>query len=192
MRKVEELSFLIVDDSVTIRKILASNLQKMGVKKIFQAKSGDEAFVVAKTEKIDIVLTDHNMVGTNGLGLVTKLRNDSKTENIFVIAISSEFDDSLKGQYQILGVSEFIHKPFSQTAFNSAVTAFLKSEDKNGGGYEKLSPKELQQLFSTGEFAVASQNENLEFDFGEKKLIVQIAELSKTARLYNMIELENI
>lgn len=69
--------------------------------------------MVAKTEKIDIVLTDHNMVGTNGLGLVTKLRNDSKTENIFVIAISIEFDDSLKGQYQILGVSEFIYKPFS-------------------------------------------------------------------------------
>jgi len=191
MKKIEELSVLIVDDSITIRKIITANLQKLGVTKIYQAKSGEEGYAAARANHIDIVLTDHNMAGMNGLGLVTKLRNDPKTENIFVIAVSSEFDAKLKADYGFFGVVQFIHKPFNQVSFNTAITAYLKACDNNGAEWEKPSPSELRTLLKDGNFAVSCQSQNLEFDFGEQKLVVGLEDLASKAKLYNMINLDD-
>ncbi len=130
------------------------------------------------------------MAGMNGLTMVTKLRNDPKTENIFIIAISIEFDTKLKSEYGGLGVFQFIHKPFNQTDFNNALTAYLKSEDKNGAGWEKPSPSELKELFKDGSFAVSCQNQNLEFDFGEQKLVLEMKDIAEKGKLYNMTELK--
>lgn len=192
MKKIEELCVLVVDDSVTIRKIITANLQKFGVSKIFQAKSGEEGYATARANNVDIVLTDHNMAGMNGLGLVTKLISDPKTENIFVIAVSSEFDDKLKSDYGFLGVVQFIHKPFNQLSFNNAIMAYLKSQDSNGAGWDKPTPSELRELLKDGNFAVSCQSQNLEFDFGERKLVVEIADIAAKSKLYNMIELEKL
>jgi CheY-like chemotaxis protein len=191
MKKLEELTVLVVDDSVTIRKIITTNLQKLGITKIFQAKSGDEGYGSAKTNKIDIILTDHNMAGMNGLDMVTRLRNDPKTESIFIIAVSSEFDAKLKDEYGRLGVFQFIHKPFNQTGFNNALLAYLKSEDKNGAEWEKPTPSKLKELLKNGDFAVSCQGQNLEFDFGTQKLVIELKDIADKAKLYNMIELKD-
>ncbi len=191
MKKLEELSVLIVDDSATIRKIIIANLQKLGVSKIFEAKNGEDGYSFAKTNPVDIIITDHNMDGMNGLGLVTKLRNDPKTENIFVIAVSSEFNAKLKADYGFLGVVQFIHKPFNQLSFNAAITAYLRSQDNNGANWEKPTPSELKALFQSRNFVVSCKNQNLEFDFGEQKLVVGLNDLAEKAKLYSIVELKD-
>lgn len=191
MKSKEELKVLVVDDSMTIRKIITTNLQKLGITNIFQAKNGEEGYTNAKLNKIDIILTDHNMAEMNGLAMVTKLRNDPKTEHIFVIAVSSEFDSTLKNEYGTLGVKNFIHKPFNQIEFNNAIKAYENASDSNGANWSKPTPTELKEFLKNGDFGVKCLTNEIEFDFGEQKLIVDIKDVAEKGRLYHMIELKD-
>ncbi|MGE4399690.1 MAG: response regulator [Campylobacterales bacterium] len=190
MKKIEDLNVLIVDDSITIRKIIAANLQKLGVTKILQAKSGDEGYQVSCSQAVDIILTDHNMSGMNGLGMVSKLRNNPKTEHIFVIAVSSEFDANLKQSYMALEVLNFIHKPFNQKEFNDAIMAYVNSSDKNGAGWERVTPSELDKLLSDGSFTVDYKEKNIELDFGGQKLLVEVKDVAEKGKMYTMLDLD--
>lgn len=190
MKKIEDLNVLIVDDSITIRKIIASNLEKLGVRKIVQAKSGDEGYQISCVQPVDIILTDHNMTGMNGLEMVTKLRNNTKTERIFVIAVSSEFDEKLKQAYSELEVYNFIHKPFNQKEFNDGIMAFINSSDKNGAGWDRVTSVELNELLANGKFKVEYKQNNLEIDFGGQKLLVDVKDLAAKGKMYSMMNLD--
>lgn len=130
------------------------------------------------------------MSGMNGLGMVSKLRNNPKTENVFVIAVSSEFDASLKQAYQALEVLNFIHKPFNQKGFNDAIMAYLNSTDKNGAGWERVTPSELDKLLCDGSFSIGYKEQSLELDFGGQKLLLEIKNVAEKGKMYTMLNLD--
>jgi len=190
MEDVKDLKILVVDDSITIRKIICANLQKIGVAKFFQAKDGDEAFRIAMSEKIDIVMTDHNMTGMNGLKLVSKLMNNPKTEDIFIIAMSSEFNEDLKAEYGFFGVTQFIHKPFNLDIFIRALSsACTKKTTPNA--WEKPTAEELETLLAEGDISAYKEGDQIVFAFGkDTKLFLKFSTMLEHSKMYKMFELD--
>ena len=72
----DRLKILVVDDNAHMRKLVSTILQAFGVSQVFEAESGERAWVVLREVNPDICVLDWVMEGMSGLDLVRKLRAD--------------------------------------------------------------------------------------------------------------------
>jgi len=103
---------LLVDDSATMRRIIARLFDDAGLPSPTEASDGEEAIVKFKAEKFDLVLTDWNMPNKSGLELVREIRAMGST--VPVIMITTEADKSRIAEALKAGVSDYIVKPFDR------------------------------------------------------------------------------
>jgi two-component system cell cycle sensor histidine kinase/response regulator CckA len=100
---------LVVDDHESIRKLLAMSLETVGFS-VLLAGSGPEALSIARSHKgrLDLLLTDLDMPGMDGVSLVLHLRTELPA--LPVIVMSGSWDPAIA---HIPGPTRFISKPFS-------------------------------------------------------------------------------
>ena len=73
------LRFLVVDDSVTMRRIVVNSLKNLGYDNFIEANDGKEALEkLAGDDSINFVITDWNMPVLSGLELTKNIRQDAK------------------------------------------------------------------------------------------------------------------
>lgn len=102
---------LVADDSSTMRKIIIRSLQAVGVPNASEAADGDEALKIFKPGDFDLVLTDWNMSGKNGLEVVREIRKLDKDVKIMMITTEAEKARVLEAIQA--GVSDYLVKPFT-------------------------------------------------------------------------------
>ncbi|MFI4874455.1 MAG: response regulator [Blastopirellula sp. JB062] len=102
---------LVADDSSTMRKIILRSLQAVGVPEAAEAADGDEALKVFKPGDFDLVLTDWNMPGKNGLEVVQEIRKIDKDVKIMMVTTEAEKSRVLEAIQA--GVSDYLVKPFT-------------------------------------------------------------------------------
>ncbi len=78
---------LVADDSSTMRKIILRSLTAVGVSSTVEAADGIEAVNLFKPGDFDLVLTDWNMPGKNGLEVITEIR--AQDANIPIIMVTT-------------------------------------------------------------------------------------------------------
>ena len=83
-----EIKVLVIDDSLTIRQGLSRDLQKLGLM-VTEASNGSEGFDIASGQRFDLIITDIELPGINGLDLCKKLKSGSATKSTPVIIVSS-------------------------------------------------------------------------------------------------------
>jgi two-component system, chemotaxis family, chemotaxis protein CheY len=181
---LKKLKVIIVDDSVTIRKIIKANLNKLGINEIFEASNGDDGFKLAKSLDANLAFFDYNMPGLNGVELTDKIRKDPKVSSLKIIAISSEFDDVVVSQFKTLGVHTFVDKPFDLSKFNEAVKPLMEEDDAKVG----LTRDVIERLFGEGLKTATIDGNNLIFDFGKEKLTISIDIFTASALHYQELE----
>lgn len=105
---------LIVDDSQTMRKVIRKSVALSGFRmgECWEAADGEEALAVIRAHPVDLILTDFNMPGMNGLDLTRKLKKDEKLEAIPVVMITTHNNDWVVKEGTSLGIRGFIQKPF--------------------------------------------------------------------------------
>lgn len=107
---------LLVDDSQMTRKLLKRLLQELGFKNIFIAKDASSAkstLLKHYKEKMpfDLLLSDINMPGQNGLELLKEIRADKLIGNIKIILCTSENEMENIIRAVDLGANDYIVKP---------------------------------------------------------------------------------
>ena len=102
---------LVVDDSSTMRKIILRSLQAVGVPSAVEAADGIEAVNLFKPGEFDLVLTDWNMPGKNGLEVITEIR--ALDANVPIIMVTTEAERGRVLQAIQAGVSDYLVKPFT-------------------------------------------------------------------------------
>ena len=102
---------LVADDSSTMRKIILRSLQAVGVESTVEAADGTEAVDKFKPGEFDLVLTDWNMPGKNGLEVVQEIR--TQDQNIPIIMVTTEAEKSRVVAAVQAGVSDYLVKPFT-------------------------------------------------------------------------------
>ena len=104
-------SILAVDDSASMRKMVAFTLTGAGVH-VVEAGDGQDAFEKAQTHHIDLVLTDQNMPRLDGLGLTKKLRETAKFKTTPILILTTESSDQMKQAGRSAGATGWLVKPF--------------------------------------------------------------------------------
>src|SRR6187549_700470 len=106
---------LVVDDSVTIRKVVSIILGESGYETI-TAENGEEALAKLKRERVDLVLTDFVMPKMNGFQFCREVRGDPSLRGLPIVLMSAK-GDKIRGQFvQQTGAMDAITKPFDPLA----------------------------------------------------------------------------
>ncbi|MDP8208522.1 MAG: response regulator [Candidatus Electryonea clarkiae] len=117
------MKILVVDDSITMRRIIVNHLNSSGYSDIVEAGNGVEA--LEKMSGVKLVLTDSNMPVMDGLSLVKEIRQSPVFREISIIMITNE-----GAQEEVLsalkeGVNDIVIKPFTRTILIDKVQSNL-------------------------------------------------------------------
>lgn len=118
-------SILAVDDSPSMRKMVAFTLAGAGFK-VVEAVDGQDALEKAEIENIDLVLTDQNMPRLDGIGLTRKLREDPKFKATPILILTTESSDQMKQAGRAAGATGWLVKPFDPARLIEIVRKVIK------------------------------------------------------------------
>ena len=117
---------LIVEDSATMRTLLASTLEELEQPvKVLEAANGFEALRVLPREPVDLVITDINMPEINGLELVSFVKGNDQYRAIPLIIVSTEGSDKDREKGMQLGADAYVVKPFEPDELRDVVVDLL-------------------------------------------------------------------
>ncbi|MCG8381537.1 MAG: response regulator [Gammaproteobacteria bacterium] len=116
-----ELELLVVDDSTMSRKQIKRILTNMGITNIHEAKDGQQAIEMIKTNFYDLLVTDYNMPNIDGQALVNFIRNKSNQSSLPILMITSEKDQGRLKAIQQAGVSALCDKPFEPQTIRTMI-----------------------------------------------------------------------
>ncbi|SRR6266571_3592148 len=105
-------AILVVDDSITMRQMVVFTLTSAG-HEVVEAADGNKALAAAKQRKFDLVITDVNMPGMNGIDLVQNLRGLPECKFIPILVLTTEAGAEVKQKGKGAGATGWIVKPFN-------------------------------------------------------------------------------
>ena len=115
---------MVVDDSLTVRKITTRLLEREGYQ-VITAKDGLEALEQMREKLPAIMLVDIEMPRMDGFDLTRNVRGDERTKDIPIIMISSRTAEKHRSQAAALGVNQFLGKPYQEAELLQQIAAFL-------------------------------------------------------------------
>lgn len=115
---------LAVDDSVSLRKLVASALIQSG-HEVTEASNGAEALGIAKHRQFDLVISDLNMPGMDGLSFVRELRTLGSYRGTPVLILTTEMDPNKKKAAKEAGATGWIVKPFDPVQLLATIRKVL-------------------------------------------------------------------
>ena len=124
-------NILIVDDSITVRAMIAKalKLSQLPLSEIYQAGNGQEALEALKANWTDLVLTDINMPVMNGLELVRQMAADELLRTVPVVVVSTEGSQARIDELKSHGIRGYLRKPFTPEALKAEVENILGAND---------------------------------------------------------------
>lgn len=117
-------SILAVDDSASIRQMVAFTLKSAGYQ-VTEAVDGQDALDKAKTKTFDLVLTDQNMPRMDGITLVKNLRANNSYSVKPILILTTESSDAMKAQGKAAGATGWLVKPFDPMRLAEVVKKVL-------------------------------------------------------------------
>jgi len=122
---------LVVDDMMTMRKIVKNMLKKMGCADIHEAVDGIPAWEMlekAHTEgqPFQFILSDWNMPGMTGLDLLKKIRADERFAKLPFLMVTAEGEQKDVVTAVKAGVSNFVVKPFNEKTLVEKINKVFK------------------------------------------------------------------
>ena len=118
---------LVVDDEETMRVLLTRTLKRAGYPDVITAASTEEARERLTAESVDLVLTDMQMPGGSGLGLLEYVHNVMPGTATMMITVAD--DPVLADRALALGAYGYIIKPFRQSEIVIGVSNALRRRD---------------------------------------------------------------
>ncbi|NMF97681.1 Hpt domain-containing protein [Aromatoleum toluolicum] len=104
---------MVVDDSLTVRKITGRLLEREGYR-VITAKDGVEALERLIESVPDVILSDIEMPRMDGFDLLRNIRADARTHDVPVIMITSRLADKHRQFAEKIGASEYLGKPYEE------------------------------------------------------------------------------
>jgi chemosensory pili system protein ChpA (sensor histidine kinase/response regulator) len=111
--KESRLVVMVVDDSITVRKVTSRLLERNGYK-VLTAKDGVDAMGQLQEVVPDMMLLDIEMPRMDGFELATHIRNDERLKHMPVIMITSRTGDKHRERAQQIGVNNYLGKPYQE------------------------------------------------------------------------------
>jgi chemosensory pili system protein ChpA (sensor histidine kinase/response regulator) len=118
---------LVVDDSITVRRVTQRLLQREGYR-VSMAADGLQALERLQEERPAVVLSDIEMPRMDGFDLARNIRADVRLNNLPIIMITSRIAEKHREHAKELGVDHYLGKPFSEEELMSLVRHYCAAE----------------------------------------------------------------
>jgi CheY-like chemotaxis protein len=115
---------LVVEDSTTIASVVKYFLELEGFE-VLVAKNGNLGLKAAKRDLPDVIVTDYDMPGMDGITMVKALRAEASTREIAVLMLTSEQSVEREAQALEAGVDDYILKPVEPRRLAARVRSVL-------------------------------------------------------------------
>ncbi|GGY22032.1 response regulator [Paludibacterium paludis] len=102
---------LTVDDSNSIRQMVSFTLKSAGYE-VAEAPDGNAGLQKAQSDRFDLILTDQNMPGMDGLTLIRHLRKLPSYGATPILMLTTESSDEMKSLGRAAGATGWLVKPF--------------------------------------------------------------------------------
>lgn len=120
--------FLVVDDSVTMRRIVVNTLKTLGYSQYVEAEDGKDAMDKLKTDLgINFVITDWNMPVMSGLELTKAIRGDDRTKGLPILMVTTRGVKEDIVQALQARVSNYVVKPFTPQILKDKIDLVLSN-----------------------------------------------------------------
>ena len=168
---MQNLTILVVDDEVRMRKLIKDFLVKKEYN-ILEAEDGEKALSLYKENKnkIALILLDVMMPKLDGWSVLRQIRQENELLPIVMLIARSEEQDELFGFE--LGATEYISKPFSPKILVARVEAILKRT--NPKNKEEISCEGI--VINNDARTVFIDGKNIEMSFREYELLKYLME----------------
>jgi two-component system KDP operon response regulator KdpE len=157
-------TILIVDDEPQIRRVMRTTLSSNGYS-VIEARSGEEALEVMRTDRPELVLLDVNMPGMSGLDACREIRDKSEVAIIMLTVRNTEHDKVLALD---AGADDYVVKPFSIEELLARIRAALRRT-------------------SAAEGLPTYVSSDLEIDFERRKVLVQGRPVRLTPKEFDLL-----
>jgi chemosensory pili system protein ChpA (sensor histidine kinase/response regulator) len=116
---------LVVDDSITVRRVTERFLQRNGMR-VVTAKDGLDAISVLGDHRPDVILLDIEMPRMDGYEFASHVRNDDRVADVPIIMITSRVGDKHRARAIEIGVNDYLGKPYQDAQLLDAIRRQLE------------------------------------------------------------------
>lgn len=109
----KNMSFLVVDDFPTMRRIVRSLLKELGFTNVDEAEDGQDALNKLRAGNFDFVVSDWNMPNLDGLEMLKEIRQDDALKNLPVLMVTAEAKKENIIAAAQAGANGYVVKPFT-------------------------------------------------------------------------------
>lgn len=117
---------MVVDDSVTVRKVTSRLLERNGMN-VVTAKDGVDAIAQLQEHRPDIMLLDIEMPRMDGFEVATLVRHDERLKDLPIIMITSRTGEKHRERAMSIGVNQYLGKPYQESLLLDTIAQLVDS-----------------------------------------------------------------
>ncbi|TVP93444.1 MAG: response regulator [Pseudomonadaceae bacterium] len=115
---------MVVDDSITVRKVTTRLLERHGME-VVTAKDGVDAIAKLQDVKPDIMLLDIEMPRMDGFEVATLVRHDEELKELPIVMITSRTGEKHRERARGIGVNDYLGKPYQESQLLEAIAKLV-------------------------------------------------------------------
>ena len=143
MRANGEPAVLVVEDESALSTLLRYNLEREGYR-VFEARDGEEALILADEVKPDLVVLDWMLPQLSGLEICRRLRGRGDMRNVPIVMLTARGEETDRIRGLDTGADDYIVKPFSMTEFLARLRAVMR----------RVRPSLVEDVVTVGEISI--------------------------------------
>lgn len=109
----KNMSFLVIDDFPTMRRIVRSLLKELGFTNVEEAEDGQDALNKLRAGNFEFVVSDWNMPNLDGLEMLKEIRQDNALKELPVLMVTAEAKKENIIAAAQAGANGYVVKPFT-------------------------------------------------------------------------------
>jgi chemosensory pili system protein ChpA (sensor histidine kinase/response regulator) len=120
----EKINVMVVDDSITMRKVTARILERHNIQ-VVTAKDGVDAVALLQTQVPDLAILDIEMPRMDGFEVLAHIRNQARLQHLPIIMVTSRGGEKHRERAMKLGVNDYLTKPYQEEQLMQSIRKIL-------------------------------------------------------------------
>jgi chemosensory pili system protein ChpA (sensor histidine kinase/response regulator) len=116
---------LVVDDSITVRRVTQRLLERNGMR-VLTAKDGVDAIALLQEHVPDVILLDIEMPRMDGYEVASHVRNDPRLREVPIVMITSRVGEKHRARAIEIGVNDYLGKPYQEAQLLDAIEPLVQ------------------------------------------------------------------
>ncbi len=126
----KNMSFLVVDDFPTMRRIVRSLLKELGFTNVEEAEDGKDALNKLRAGNFEFVVSDWNMPNLDGLEMLKEIRQDNALKDLPVLMVTAEAKKENIIAAAQAGANGYVVKPFTAATLEEKLNKIFEKMGK--------------------------------------------------------------